>query len=191
MTGFVRVTIAAALAVALSACTSDLAVQRQERIAQDPAAMMRIAAAAETSGDTAGAMAFYQRAAALQPDSTAAQMGVARSLAAQGEVDQAIEVLRSVQKRESFDAELCSTLGRLLVTANRPDEALAAFEDGLSHDPQSVPMLIGQGVSLDAAGRHDAAQESYRKVLDIDPNNRAAQKDLALSLSLSGRPASR
>jgi Flp pilus assembly protein TadD len=118
-------------------------------------------------------------------------MGVARSLAAQGEVDQAIEVLRSVQTRESFDAELCSTLGRLLVTANRPDEALAAFEDGLSHDPQSVPMLIGQGVSLDAAGRHDAAQESYRKVLDIDPNNRAAQKDLALSLSLSGRPASR
>jgi tetratricopeptide (TPR) repeat protein len=183
--------IVPALAVALSACTSDLATRRQEEITQDPSAMMRIAAAAETSGDPAGAMAFYRRAAALQPSSAAAQMGVARSLAAQGEIDQAIEVLRAAQKPESFDVEICSSLGRLLVAANRPDEALAAFEDGLSHDPRSVPMLIGQGVSLDAVGRHGAAQESYRKALNVDPDNRAAQKDLALSLSLSNRPASR
>jgi len=178
------------LAVALSACTSDLATRRQEQITQDPLAMMRIAAAAETSGDPAGAMAFCRRAVALQPNSTAAQMGVARALAAQGEVDQAIEVVRSAQTKESFDAEMCSTLGRLLVAANRPDEALAAFEDGLIHDPQSAPMLIGQGVSLDTAGRHKDAQASYRKALQIDPNSRAAQKLSAVAIARRspGRP---
>jgi Flp pilus assembly protein TadD len=185
-----RVLIASALALTLSACAGDAVTRQQERVVQDPSAMMRIAAAAETSGDPAGAMAFYRRAATLQPESSAAQIGIARSLAAQGDIIQAIEVLRVAQKQDAFDAEVCSALGRLLVAARRPDEALVTFEEGLNHDPQSVPMLIGQGVSLDSAGRHDAAQASYRKVLEIDPGNQAARKDLALSLSLNGRKTS-
>jgi tetratricopeptide (TPR) repeat protein len=154
-----------------------------ERAIQDPAAMIRIADAAEQSGDSAGAAAFYRRAAELQPDSVAAQIGVARSLAEQDRVDEAIDSLRSAHARAPSDTQVTVTLGRLLIAAGRPSEALDTFGDGLRQDPRSVPLLIAQGVALDTIGRHAEAQASYKEALTISPDSAAAKKDLALSLA--------
>ena len=149
--------------------------------------MMRIADAADSFGDVEGAKAFYRRAADLQPNDVAASIGVARSLARQGDLDQAIETLRSAKSRGASNTQLNTILGRLLVAANHPTEAVAAFEDGLREDPNAVSLLIGRGVALDATGRHKEAQDSYRQVLQSDPDNAAAQKDLALSLAVEER----
>jgi Flp pilus assembly protein TadD len=172
-----------AVATLLSACAVDSVARRQEAVAQDPSAMMRIANAAEASGDTDGAAAFYRRSADLQPSSDA-EIGIAHALAQQGDIDQAIETLRSAKRRDPSNIQLCLTLGRLLVAANRPAEGLVAFEDGLQQDPDSVSLLIGRGVALDAIGRHMEAQECYRKAVQLEPDNAAARKDLALSLTL-------
>ncbi len=149
--------------------------------------MMRIADAAESFGDAQGAATFYRRAAALQPDSVAASIGMARSLAMEGKIAEAIETLRSAKSRAPSDTQLDTTLGRLLVAADRPQEGLAAFDEGLQKAPQSVPLLIGRGVALDAMGQHKDAQDSYRKAMQYDPGNSAARKDLDLSLALEGR----
>jgi len=179
-----------AMALILSGCASsgDLETARQAQIAHDPAAMLRIADAAEQSGDPAGAMAFYRHAAELQPDSGPAQIGIARALTEQGSVDEAIDELRAAHARAPSDVQISATLGRLLVAAHRPADALAVFRDGLRQEPQSMPLLIGQGVALDATGQHDEAQKSYRQVLQLDPDSAPARKDLSLSLALSGKP---
>jgi Flp pilus assembly protein TadD len=178
---------ASVMAIGLSACAGDPVSQRQQEVAQDPSAMMRIADAADSLGDQEGALAFYRRAADLQPGSVAANIGVARSLAMQGKVDQAIETLRSAKGSNPSDTRLNATLGRLLVVADRPAEGLAAFEEGLAQDPNSLPLLIGQGVALDAMNRHNEAQDSYRKALQLDPTNAAARKNLALSLAIDSK----
>jgi Flp pilus assembly protein TadD len=187
MTHLLRSGTAGMVLIAFSGCAIDPEIRGQERVAQDPSAMMRIADAADSFGDVEGAKAFYRRAADLQPNDVAASIGVARSLARQGDLDQAIETLRSAKSRGASNTQLNTILGRLLVAANHPTEAVAAFEDGLREDPNAVSLLIGRGVALDATGRHKEAQDSYRQVLQSDPDNAAAQKDLALSLAVEER----
>jgi Flp pilus assembly protein TadD len=176
-----------AAAVLLAACAGDPVMQHQQQVAQDPSAMLRIADAAQNSGDTDAAAAFYQRAAELQPDSAVANIGIARSLMEQGQVSEAIDTLRAAKRRNPSNAQLTATLGRLLVATNHPAEGLAAFDEGLQQDPQSVSLLIGRGVALDAIGQHQEAQDSYRKAIQYDPDNSAARQDLVLSQALGGK----
>ena len=176
-------------AFALAACTTDLGIKetrRQQRVADNPAAMMRIAGAAEKAGDPASAEVFYQRAADLRPQDAVAAISLARSLAEQGYNDAAMAVLQKAHEMLPGNILVAATLGRLLVAMRQPEQALAAFEDGLRADPRSVSLLIGRGVALDALGQHFPAQECYQAALAIAPHNVAAQNDLALSLVLSG-----
>lgn len=175
------------LAVGLSGCAggSSLEATRQRRVSNDPAAMLRVAQAAEQSGDGASAGIFYRRVAALRPDLPAAQLGVARSLAEQGKMDEAAAVLREAHVRAPSNTQVSATLGRMLVATHRPNEAVAVFREGLQQDPKSASLLIGQGVALDTLGQHEAAQASYKLALQVDPDSVAGHTDLALSLSMS------
>lgn len=160
---------------------------RQEAVARDPAALLRIGAAAEQAGDIDSAGAFYRRAADLRPGSAMVQLGLARSLAEQGETGKAIEALQAARAADPSNPALAATLGRMLVLAHRPEAALVVFRDGLAQAPGLPSLLIGQGVALDAVGQHGEAQDSYRQVLAHDPDSVAARNDMALSLALSGR----
>ena len=43
------------------------------------------------------------------------------------------------------------------------------------------------GIARDLQGRHTDAQTAYRSALGVDPDMRAAQVNLALSLAMSGQ----
>lgn len=185
---------ACGLSLALAACgagSSGSDTRQQEAVATDPAAMMRIAAAAEASGDLGSASAFYMRAATLKPDFVAAQVGAARTLAQQGDVDQAIEVLRNAHGRLPSDGELTKTLGRLLVVAKRPAEALTVFDEGLAADPRATALLVGKGVALDKLGRHADAQTAYLAALATAPGDPTARDNLTLSKTLASAAPTR
>jgi Flp pilus assembly protein TadD len=171
----------------LSACSAgsgDDAI-RQEQVAKDPGAMVRIAEAAESSGDLASAAAFYHRAAELQPDLPAAQIGEGRVLALQGDVDQALDTLRAAHGLNPRDGELTKTLGRLLIATGHPEEAVRVFQQGLDSDPSSAAMLVDKGVALDKSGRHSDAQLAYQAALRINPNDAAARGNINVSRSLA------
>jgi tetratricopeptide (TPR) repeat protein len=184
-----RIGSAAGISLGLAACANNPAFETAQppQAMQNPAAMMHVADAAEKSGDTAGASAFYRRAAELRPDSVAAQIGVARTLAEQGRFDEAIDSLRSAQAAAVTDTRISVTLGRLLLASGRPNEALNTFRDGLKRDPRSVPLLVATGVALDTIGQHAQAQASYREAMTIDPDSVAASKNLALSMAQAAK----
>lgn len=175
------------LALVLAGCagTMNPDAVRQARVVNDPAAMLRIADATRDGGDNAGAMAFYRRAADLNPASSRAQLGLARALAEQGRTDDAIAALRAAHARLPTDADITGALGRLLVADHRPAEALVVFGEGIRSTPRSTPLLIGQGVALDTLSRHKEAQASYAEALQIDPASIPAHKDLQLSQAAS------
>ncbi len=192
--GRARLAAACGLGLTLAACAaaSDGSDARhQEVVARDPAAMMRIAAAGERSGDLGSAAAFYRRAAALRPDLVAAEVGTARTLAQGGDVDQALDVLRGAHARLPGDADLTKTLGRLLVVAKRPADAVAVFDEGLAADPRATALLVGKGVALDKLGRHADAQQAYGAALAIDPGDATARDNLALSKTLGAGSTAR
>lgn len=190
----VRLAAACGLGLALAACAaaSDGGDPRhQEAVATDPAAMMRIASAAEQSGDLGSATVFYRRAALLQPDLVAAEVGTARTLAQVGDVDQALDVLRGAHARLPGDGDLTKMLGRLLVVAKRPADAVTVFDEGLATNPRATALLVGKGVALDKLGRHLDAQQAYGAALAIDPGDATARDNLALSKTLGTGPQAR
>ncbi len=177
----------AGLAFHLSACagSTDPVSARQEHVAEDPAAMMRIGEVAEASQDWAGADTFYRRASELDPNLASASLAHARMTARQGDLDGALAGLREAHRLDADDPAITTALGRMLAAAKRPAEALAVFDEGMQAHPGSAALLLGKGVALDLLKRHVEAQEAYEASLKTDPDNAAARKNLALSRSMS------
>ncbi len=158
------------------------------RAANDPAALLRIADAAASSGDEATAASFYGRATALQPGDADVALGYARALASQGRIADAVLALQAALPHASRDGtrRLAAALGRLLILSHRPTEAVATFRQALADVPNTPALLIGLGVALDASRDHAAAQDAYRRALAVEPESVAAGNDLALSTALQG-----
>ena len=171
------------------AAERDGSTAREQRAAADPAALLRVAQAAEGGGDLSGAAGLYGRALALRPELGDAAAGLARARAGLGQPDEALAALRLAHARSPGDRRLTAILGRLEVAARQPAQALATFGDGLRQTPDDPELLTGQGVALDGLGRHGDAQASYRQALARDPAGIAARNNLALSLALSGQVA--
>jgi Flp pilus assembly protein TadD len=173
----------AGLALQLSGCAAaiDPISARQEQVAEDPVAMMRIGEAAEASQDWTGADSFYRRASELDPSLASARLAHARMTARQGDLDGALAGLREAHRLHADDVAITTALGRMLAQMKRPAEALAVFDDGLRVDPDSTALLVGKGVALDLLQRHAEAQQVYEASLKMDPDNAAARKDLDLS----------
>jgi Flp pilus assembly protein TadD len=173
----------AVLVLQLSACASaiDPISARQEHVAEDPVAMMRIGEAAEASQDWTGADTFYRRASELDPGLASARLAHARMTARQGDLDGALAELREAHRLHADDVAIATALGRMLARAKRPAEALTVFDDGLRIAPGAEDLLVGKGVALDLLRRHAEAQQVYEASLKVDPDNAAARKNLDLS----------
>ena len=78
--------------------TGDPGIAEEQRVANDPAAMIRIARAAEVAGDPASAEAFCQRAAELRPADGVVPISLAHSLVEERN-GAASDVLRSGHAR--------------------------------------------------------------------------------------------
>jgi predicted Zn-dependent protease len=87
---------------------------RSEQAIQDPAAMMRLAEAAEQSANPVAAAVFYRRAIVLDASLIPAHLGLARALSMQGQLDEAINVLQRIHQRAPSNDEVQSMLNRLL-----------------------------------------------------------------------------
>ncbi len=65
--------------------------------------------------------------------------------------------------------------------------ARAAFAAYTMARPGDARGWTGLGVALDLAGAHGEAQAAYGRALAVDPLNRAARHNLALSLALASQ----
>ncbi len=160
----------------------------EQRAVNDPASLLRIGDAAASSGDMATATSFYRRATELQPDNADAALAYARGLTSDGHTTEAMTALRTALARTNDDSavRIAAALGKLLVLAHRPSEAVAAFRQALTIRPATPGLLVGLGVALDASRDFQAAQTAYRQAIALEPESIAARNNLALSTALQG-----
>lgn len=180
------------VAIALCGCVGPpnrIDTAAQQRAANDPAALVRIADAAAQAGDVQTADTFYKHAVALDPGNVDSRIKYAQILIAQGHTEGAIEQLTQARAASPENPRLAAALGKLLVLAHRAAPAISVFRSALNTHPNDLPLLVGLGVALDASQNSAAAQDVYRRVIAIEPHSMAARNDLALSLTLSGHPA--
>ena len=178
-----RAVRAAALCCVVAACQTSPA----DEIAPD--ARLRVAFAAENSGNVGFARSMYAAAAAEGAGDRTIGLRAAAGLARSGGPADAMAVLDGLTRSWPKDLEARRMLGTLQIMNGLPGEAHRSFSTILAARPDDDDARINLGVALDMLGHHPEARVLYRAVLAKTPSDPRVANDLALSLLLSGQRA--
>lgn len=104
-----------------------------------------------------------------------------------GDLDQGVETLRQARDIEPRRPEGSFNLGRTLLARNQPEEALPHLEKAVVLRPNFVSAWFQLGQAQRKMGHLDAAIESYRRALAIEPTLGAGYAALVDLLLANGR----
>lgn len=173
-----------ALCWALSACAS---VSGRQSPKFGSEARLRVAQAAEESGDYALAESMYASAAKAAPTDASLQLRYADVLVRRGDVEQAKSWLIRHLNTVTDQSELRRALGAVYVMGGEPQNAIVEFDKILATHPDDMRAVVDKAVALDLLGRHAEAQHLYKQALATSPDDSVVINDLALSVALQGR----
>ncbi len=114
-----------------------------------------------------------------RPDDLLAMEWLALARAAQGKVDDAIELTRRSLATGSNRVEAEYNLGRLLASKGLNPEAEEHLRKAVSLRPNLAAGWFRLGEVQAAQGRKEESLASYRRALEIDPNHAGARRALA------------
>lgn len=118
-------------------------LDRRDRLSLDvpshanPELYCRIAGFAETKGSYNQAKELYQKSLALDPDHLASQLGLARILLRQGEIQASLQQYRQAASDHPDSPLVQNDLGLFYLSQGQLDPARASFERAVSLDPTS------------------------------------------------------
>jgi Flp pilus assembly protein TadD len=95
--------------------------------------------------------------------------------------------LRSVRPASDFKPSQLNSLGYSLLTENRVDDAIRVFRLNVELYPGDSNAYDSLGEAYMAGGRNELAIVSYKKSLQLDPNNENAVAMLK-KMGAEGRP---
>ena len=140
------------------------------------------AKASAEEGDHQAALELFGALAQAEPENAEALAGVARSLMALGEEEQALQVLDSAPEKIKAHAEVTSARSALELAAEgrKAREKLAEFEQRLAADPNDHQARIDLAVALNSSGDRAAATGALLDAIKRDRawNEEAARKQL-------------
>lgn len=146
----------------------------------DPAAHYAYAQALWQAGDKDQALAQYQEAGRLSPQTLSYRTDTARALVAMGRKAEAIEELEAAVAIEPGPGPLQS-LASLYAESGNPARALDTLRRAAAVAPNSAIIQQDYAHALEKAGNTAQAIEAYRKVLQLNPkaaNSRGLLADL-------------
>jgi Flp pilus assembly protein TadD len=147
---------------------------------------LKVAEAAEQSGDRDTAASMYVAAADSAPDDSDVQVRAATGMARSGKWNPARDLLVARLKAHPKDPDLLRALGSIYVMVGQSGFAITRFNEVLALAPNDVNAMVGKAVALDLQSRHADAQGLYRKALGLLPGDAVISNDLAISLMMSG-----
>jgi Flp pilus assembly protein TadD len=148
--------------------------------------LMRIGAAARSSGDLPNALGVYRRAAEMAPQDPAPLIAAGDVLLQMGNVNEAIVSFHAALVRPGDTHGAQVGLAKAFLKTGKPELALEPLSKALEDSPEDPKLLMLLGVTKDLAERHLEAQDLYRRGLTLAPADPALTLNLALSLALSG-----
>lgn len=139
----------------------------------------------EALGRSGAANAAYARVPRNSPLALNADIQTALNLDKLGKTDQAVDQLRSLAKRKEGGLRVYVSLGDLLRSHERFDEAVHAYDDAIAlvgtPGKQQWSLFYARGVSLERAGRWSEAERDLKKALALDPDQPLALNYLGYS----------
>lgn len=130
-----------------------------------------------------GALAFVAGALSLSEYYTAEQ----RRLAAAGDPQSAMEASRLAVRLDPFDTDALEARSFLLQQQRQYGAAAEALREAIRRDPNNyMPRLMLANLQLTQLEDLDGAVESYRGVLELNPQSSIARSSLAQALVRKG-----
>ena len=121
------------------------------------------------------ALEQYRRALAMRPVYVEAQMGLAKTLQALENLDEAeLAAIRAIQFDE-FNPKAHALLAGIHTEMSKPAQAEAEYERALAIKPDSNDALLGLGHLCTENGQMDRARELFRRALSLKADNTAAR----------------
>lgn len=111
-----------------------------------------------------------------------ARIEEAWKLAAKGQNDQAIRILRGVIQDEPRNVDARLLMGSLLVETGQQKEAIAQLSEAVRLRPQSAEAQNALGEAYNKFGNPKAARAPFEKAVALNPSFAAAQVNLGLVL---------
>lgn len=103
------------------------------------------------------------------------------SIKAMANFEKAIKVASEGKKHYPTDSELLVILSNSYIASNKLDVAMTTFEEGVKSDPNNKAYRYNYGVVLLGANNFSAAEEQFKKALEIDPGYLNAEYNLAVT----------
>lgn len=139
------------------------------------------------AGDAEGSLAALQRAIDLNPKSPPVRLNYGMSLAGVGRVDEAEQQLRMLASDNPLQAEPLRELHLIQKELGREEDALESIEEAARRDPKNLELLMALASQCLSLLRTEAAEETYRKVLEVQPDHELANLGLAVVFELTNR----
>lgn len=140
----------------------------------------------EMEGRIEEAAAIYEKIVALRPNVATSYVNLALMKAQMMKLDETIQILEQGIEKIPDSEILLSRLGHTFMAVGRLKKALDAFDRVLKNNPRNFDAILGSAWMLDLMGKRDESQAYYQRALAIEPENKFARKNYALSLATSG-----
>lgn len=157
------------------------AVREQYTDADDPKRLVEIeqmltrANEASRAGRSDEAVDLYRTIIAKRPDTEDAYRKLALVYWRAGQPRMAIETLEAALRNGVTQSEVRIKLGQYLAESGQAAKAIALLEQETGQDPDA---LMALGNAYVGAGRNADAVRTFRRLLDLDPNNALAYQNL-------------
>jgi tetratricopeptide (TPR) repeat protein len=129
----------------------------------------------------------FRKAARLDPRALPFQLGAANSLAMQGKLETADELLRKLATRFPQSPLVWFNLGNVQRDRQHVDEALASFRQAIALDPQQVDARNSLACVLHTMMRFEEAEREFRECIRMAPDFLLSRCNLASVVMDLGR----
>ncbi|NJP10805.1 MAG: tetratricopeptide repeat protein [Leptolyngbyaceae cyanobacterium RU_5_1] len=136
------------------------------------------------------AIASYQKALELNPDSSVAALlhnDLGNVLIQQGKFEEAAQSYRRALKLNPTSTEAHNNLGNVLNQQGKFEEAAQFYRQALQFDPNSAEAYNNLGNIFIRQGKFEQAIQAYQNVLKLSPNSPAAHRNFGNALEEVGR----
>lgn len=125
-----------------------------------------------TLGFVGDALADFDRAIALSPDSSLAYALRALVLAKLGRLDEAEAAIDKAHSTESVHEKAFQVRGLINARRNRPEKAILDFSRYIDdYNPTSVMSLFERGLAYEKTGQFEKAKEDLERVVALEPGS--------------------
>ena len=130
------------------------------------------------AGDSAGAMASFQRAIEIEPEYAQANYNLGLLLTQQGRHAEAEAAYERALVREPRNGRILTDLGNSLLRRRKIEAAVARYEEAIEVSPELADAHFNLGLALELLGRAGEARRRFRRVTELDPSNQEAWRRL-------------